>query len=365
MIPVAGNEGAQGAAVIMGHRTLEPFVSAALSAYETCTPEKPPSCFAVLVGELVKGEALVHGVEFGRNVRATELAATDEYRSTIVPRFGPAYDNEHRGFWCDSTDLLNISRKAEAQGWDILGSIHLHPDWHRIGPPAERGLTISEAPTPMDAYMISSTSWPVNMICYLERPNQDVHYTLAAWGPGAEPGDCVPIPIQFLINAEATPPPSDQAIPSIFADMVHAWSRADPEAFTRAFAPDADFTSVRSNHFRGSQEIAAAHSQLFKTVYAGTRLTATVQRVSNPRPDIAIAHVEFGLAHVDGRPARGLGGNPGHTMHAQAVLERRHGDWQIISFMNMVPLQPPPEPRSTGTAGEDLGMKTQTRGGSR
>ncbi|MFD9545391.1 SgcJ/EcaC family oxidoreductase [Streptomyces sp. NPDC060022] len=324
----------------MGNRTLEPFLSAALSAYEMCTPEKPPSCFAVLVGELVEGKALIHGVEFGRNARATEPAATEEYRSTIVPLFGPAYDNQHRGFWCDSTDLLRIQRKADAQGLDILGSVHLHPDWHRIGPPAERGLTISEAPTPMDAYMIGSTSWPVNMICYVERPNQDVHYTLAAWGPAAEAGAPAvrPIPIQFLINAEATPPPSEQAIRSIFADMVHAWSRADAEAFARGFAEDADFTSVRSNHFKGSHEIAAAHSRLFTSVYAGTRLTATVQQVSNPRPDIAIAQVKFGVVDVDGRPARGLGGNPGNTMHAQAVLESRHGHWQIISFMNMVPL---------------------------
>lgn len=346
MIPAAGTGGARSTAVVMGHRTLEPFLSAALSSYELCTPEKPPSCFAVLLGELVEGEALIHGVEFGRNVRATEPAAAEEYRSTIVPLFGSAYNNQHRGFWCDSTDLLVIQRKADAQGLDILGSVHLHPDWHRIGPPAERGLRISEAPTPMDSYMIGCTSWPVNMICYVERPTQDVHYSLAAWGPPAESGStgCAPIPIQYLIDAEATPEPSEQAIRSIFADMVHAWSRADAQAFARGFAEDADFTSVRSNHFKGSQEIAAAHSRLFTSVYAGTRLTAAVRDVAHPRPDIAIAQVEFGVVDEDGRPIRGLGGNSGNAMHAQAVLESRHGRWQIISFMNMVPLRPLPSP---------------------
>jgi uncharacterized protein (TIGR02246 family) len=310
-----------------------------------CTPTRPPACFAILVGEIVEGEALIHSVEFGRNVRATAPTAMEEYRSMIVPCFGPAYKNENRGFWCDSTDLLRIHRKAEAQGLGILGSIHLHPDWHRMGPDGERGLTISEAPTPMDAYMFRNTAWPVNVICYLERPNQDVRYTFGVWSPFSEAGGtgCAPIPIQFLIDADTATPPSDEPIRAIFADMVHAWSRADAEAFTRAFAEDADFTSVRSDHIKGSLEIAAAHSRLFKTVYAGTQLTATVQRVGRPRPDIAIAHADISLLNADGSPARGVGGNPGNTMHAKAVLQIQNGDWKIISFMNMVPMLPLPD----------------------
>lgn len=182
-------------------RALDPFLDAAVTAYETCTPEEPPSCFAMLVGELVGGTALVHDIAFGRNVRATAPAATSEFRTNIVPRFGPAYDNAHRGFWCDSRDLLRIHRRADARGMDILGSIHLHPDWHRIGPPDERGLRISQAPTPMDAYMFDSTRWPVNIICYLERPGDELHYALGAWGPpAASETACPPIDIQFRLG---------------------------------------------------------------------------------------------------------------------------------------------------------------------
>lgn len=189
-------------AVVVGHSTLEVFVDAALRVYEVCTPTRPPSCFALLLGEIVKSEAVIHRVAFGRNVRATDATATEEFKSTIVPCFGNAYGNEHRGFWCDSADLLRIQRAADADDLDIIGSIHLHPDWHRIGPVGERGLTISEAPTPMDSYMFRNTLWPVNMICYLERPDQPVRYILGAWSPplGAEDILCPSIPIKFLAS---------------------------------------------------------------------------------------------------------------------------------------------------------------------
>ncbi|WP_327417479.1 SgcJ/EcaC family oxidoreductase [Streptomyces sp. NBC_01233] len=326
--------------VILSHRTFEEFLASAQSAYETCTPGKPPSCFAILVGEIVEGEAFVHRVEFGRNVRSTDPAALDEFSATIVPNFGVAYDNEHRGFWCNSSDLLRIYRKADADGLEIIGSIHMHPDWHRIGPDGERGLTISAAPTPMDVYMFRNTTWPVNLICYLECVNQVVRYSLGAWRSTGD-ATCEPLAIQFTLDDKrASEADDDKAIRDIFADMMIAWSKGDGKDFTRAFAADADFTSVRCDHIDGSREIAAAHTRLFQSIYSGTRLTATVERVTYPRPDIAIVHVDTQLARTDGTPAEGVGGNPGNSMHAQSVLERRGGSWEIISFMNMVPMRP-------------------------
>ncbi|MFI9256062.1 hypothetical protein [Streptomyces sp. NPDC053069] len=183
----------------MSHETLAPFLRAAFEAYEGCSPAEPPSSFALLTGTLRNGRALIAATEFARNARSADRAATEEFRTTIVPRFGTAYDNVHRGFWCDSRDLLRVHRLAAEQGLEVLGSIHLHPDWHRIGPPSERGLRISEAPTPMDAYMFASTGWLVNMICYVERQEGLLCYTVAAWGPayGPDATACTPLRIQL------------------------------------------------------------------------------------------------------------------------------------------------------------------------
>jgi hypothetical protein len=137
-----------------------------------------------------------------RSVRATDPQVRSEFSETIIPRFGPAYANEARGFWCDSKDLLQIIRQAEPDGLEVLGAVHFHSDWHRIGPPQEHGLHLSEYPTPMDQYMIRNTGWPVHMICYLEQRDDAVFGTLGAWEPALD-GDGACRALSVLVSAEA------------------------------------------------------------------------------------------------------------------------------------------------------------------
>ncbi|UGY93937.1 SgcJ/EcaC family oxidoreductase [Streptomyces gobiensis] len=122
---------------------------------------------------------------------------------------------------------------------------------------------------------------------------------------------------------------SDEEIRTVFAAMAAAWARSDAKEFAQAFTEDADFTSVRGDHVYGSAQIALAHARLFTTQYADTRLEPTVRRISRPRPDIVIAHVDNRLLRADGTATH---------MHAQAVLENRPEGWKILSFLNMVPL---------------------------
>ncbi|MET7690382.1 hypothetical protein ABZT06_20780 [Streptomyces sp. NPDC005483] len=167
----------------MDHQALTPFLASALAEYSFITPEQPLPCFAVLLGRLEDDTAYVERSAFGRNSRATDPSAQLEFSEAIVPRFGRAYENEHRGWWIDSHDVLRITRAAEEDGLDVLGSIHMHPDWHRIGPPEERGARLSERPTPMDTHVFAGTAWPVNVICYLEQQGEAMYHALAAWGP--------------------------------------------------------------------------------------------------------------------------------------------------------------------------------------
>ena len=202
--PAAYRRAAGGAWQPLGHviidaPVLRQFLAAARAQYASCTPATPPSCFAVLVGTVTDSGAIVERAEYGRNVRGTDSTAVSEFSTTIAETFGDAYRNQHRGYWCDSSDLLRIHNDAEADGLSILGSIHMHPDWHRIGPPRERTLRISERPTPMDEYVFAMTGWQVNMICYLERSGSQVVHTLAAWHhPGASPpqSKCTAVSVQ-------------------------------------------------------------------------------------------------------------------------------------------------------------------------
>ncbi|MFJ9807702.1 hypothetical protein ACIRTB_05690 [Streptomyces sp. NPDC101158] len=192
-------------AVVIDRALLGPFLAAARQEYRDCTPEDPPGCFAVLVGALDADAAEVLRIEHAENVRAVDDTAEAEFAASIVPCFGAAYANRRRGFWCSSRDLLRIHRSADRDGLEVLGSIHLHPDWHHIGPPAERGLRISQRPTPMDRYMFAHTGYPVNMICYLETPDPASPPAtaptdfLAAWAPPPHPdaAECAELTIKY------------------------------------------------------------------------------------------------------------------------------------------------------------------------
>ncbi|MEV6316150.1 hypothetical protein [Streptomyces sp. NPDC051776] len=180
--------------VLMDDRALDLFLGAAVAQYDRLTPDTPLPCFALLLGHVRSGSVHIEDVAFGRNARTSDPAARREFTEAIPPRFGPSYENETRGWWFDSRDLLAISRQAEDEGLEVLGSIHMHPDWHRIGPPQERDAVLSERPTPMDAYLFRGTGWPVNIICYLERRNGTLFHALGAWAPLPEGSPELPCP---------------------------------------------------------------------------------------------------------------------------------------------------------------------------
>jgi hypothetical protein len=189
----------------MDDQALTDFLTAAVAEYQLITPEAPLPCFALLLGHAEAATYHVRHVVFGRNARTSDPAAREEFRDTIVPRFGAAYENEHRGWWMDSADLLKAAREADDLGLDLLGSIHMHPDWHRIGPPSQRAQQLSERPTPMDRHLFGRTGWPLNLICYLERRGDAFYHALAAWAPrspnGSDDAECAEAALRIRTSA--------------------------------------------------------------------------------------------------------------------------------------------------------------------
>ncbi len=152
-----------------------------LSLQTRDTVQHLPRSWGLLLGRFAGDAMRVLEVQFGANVRETSPLVRQEFDDIIVPCFGSAYANGGRGFWCDSADVLRITRYAESKGLEVLGSIHSHPDWHHIGPAHERGQRLSQDPTPMDEYLYRNTGWPLNIICYLESRDNEIFHTLGAW----------------------------------------------------------------------------------------------------------------------------------------------------------------------------------------
>lgn len=129
--------------------------------------------------------------------------------------------------------------------------------------------------------------------------------------------------------------PTDRArIDAIVASLEAAWNAADGDAFAKPFAQDADFVNVRAEHHSGRAAIAAGHTAIFRTIYAGSKNRYSVESARLITADVALAHVNASLDTPSGPMAGRI--NALFSM----VLARTSDSWEIASFHNTA-LAPP------------------------
>jgi len=115
-----------------------------------------------------------------------------------------------------------------------------------------------------------------------------------------------------------------------------AWNGMDGSAFAAPFAGDADFVTIRGEHFRGRSAIGAGHTAIFRTIYAGSTVRFTVESARLLRPDIALLHVRSVL----NAPSGPLAGE--HSACFSMVLTKERGSWEIAGFHNTLEAAPGP-----------------------
>ena len=102
----------------------------------------------------------------------------------------------------------------------------------------------------------------------------------------------------------------------------------DGAAFAAPFAADADFVNIRGEHVRGRQGIAAGHTGIFKSIYAGSTNQYIVEDVRPLRADVALVRVHATLDVPQG-PLKGR-----QTARFTLVATLENGRWAIASFHN-------------------------------
>ena len=126
-------------------------------------------------------------------------------------------------------------------------------------------------------------------------------------------------------------PTTDRAgLARIVAQLEAAWNAMDGPAFAAPFASDADFVTIRGEHFRGRPAIAAGHSAIFRTLYAGSTNRLTVENARLLRADVALVHVHSVL-HVPTGPLAGR-----HRARFSLVLTREPERWVIAALHNTI-----------------------------
>jgi uncharacterized protein (TIGR02246 family) len=129
--------------------------------------------------------------------------------------------------------------------------------------------------------------------------------------------------------------PGDRAaLESIVGQLEAAWNAMDGVAFAAPCAGDADFVTIRGEHFCGRPAIAAGHAAIFRTIYAGSTVHLTVEGARLLRLEVALVHVHSLLDAPQG-PLAGR-----HGARFSLVLTKEPGGWEIAALHNTLEARP-------------------------
>jgi uncharacterized protein (TIGR02246 family) len=124
-----------------------------------------------------------------------------------------------------------------------------------------------------------------------------------------------------------------EAIRSIALKWQDTWNRHDMKALAALVAEDADLVTVGGTWLRSRKEFEQDHAKSHETVLRDSVLKVKIPEIKFIRPDVAVAHVEWGIEGI--KDAEGKLRQPQQGIFTW-VLEKRKGAWLIIAAQNTI-----------------------------
>ncbi|MFZ5891175.1 MAG: SgcJ/EcaC family oxidoreductase [Myxococcota bacterium] len=147
---------------------------------------------------------------------------------------------------------------------------------------------------------------------------------------------------QSAAPAEQTEP----AIRALLARQAEDWNRHDAKAWVAPFSEDAEFINILGTVLHGRTEIEARHDQIFKTIFARSRVVVTTRTVRLLGTNAALAETDYELRDYDRLPPGIQATDADGTLRTRLkyVWELKPEGWRIVSAQNtaIVPQRPPP-----------------------
>jgi uncharacterized protein (TIGR02246 family) len=131
-------------------------------------------------------------------------------------------------------------------------------------------------------------------------------------------------------EAAANHSADEAAVRALYQQLMDGWNQGSGDAFAAVFTEDGDLVAFDGTHFKGRQEIAPFHQQLFDKWLKGSRLVGQVKDVRFLSPDIALMHA------VGGTVMRGKSEPSPERDSIQTLLAtRQDGDeWRLAASQN-------------------------------
>ncbi len=144
----------------------------------------------------------------------------------------------------------------------------------------------------------------------------------------------LPVVAQTKGNAK-----DQETIKSIALKWQDTWNQHDMKALAALVAEDVDFITSGGTWQKSREEFEEYHIELHKIKHQESVLTMKNTKVKFIKPDVAVAHVEWGIKgdkNLDGTPRQPRQGI------MTWVLEKRKGNWLIIASQNTNIREPVP-----------------------
>ena len=108
-----------------------------------------------------------------------------------------------------------------------------------------------------------------------------------------------------------------------------AWNAADAASFAALFAEDADFIHILGGYYTGRAAIEAGHRMIFGTIYKGSSVRYSVEKIRFLRPDVA-DHFSSPVSAISRGRCDATSWRHGRTI----IAEKPDGKWQIVNLQN-------------------------------
>ena len=121
----------------------------------------------------------------------------------------------------------------------------------------------------------------------------------------------------------------EAAVRDLYQELMDGWNRGSGDAFAAAFTEDGDLVAFDGTHFKGREEIAPFHQELFDKWMKGTRLVGRVEDVRFLSPDVVLMHA------IGGTVMRGKSEPSPERASIQTLVAVRQDDkWRLAAFQN-------------------------------
>jgi uncharacterized protein (TIGR02246 family) len=115
-----------------------------------------------------------------------------------------------------------------------------------------------------------------------------------------------------------------------------AWNRGDAAGYSADVAKECWFTNILGQTHEGRPAFEERHAEIFKTIFAGSRLRMEVLRFRQLTAESAMVEAKAVVTGFRGLPP-GVAAGAGGALHTRLlqVLEKAGGKWRVAAYHNV------------------------------